>query len=95
MAAEQPKKLFRVLALDGGDAKGIYTLGVLKEIEGMLGCKVFRGFVRRGRGGWSLRQEKMVRELESQGRSAAWTWTDEGELLPKARRPAHQVRGQT
>ncbi|MEP8209906.1 hypothetical protein ABKS34_10880 [Klebsiella pneumoniae] len=27
----------RVLALDGGGAKGFYTLGVLKEIEAMLG----------------------------------------------------------
>lgn len=28
--------LFRILSLDGGGAKGFYTLGVLKEIEGML-----------------------------------------------------------
>ena len=27
---------FRVLSLDGGGGKGLYTLGVLKEIEGML-----------------------------------------------------------
>src|SRR4051794_31362860 len=27
----------RVLSLDGGGAKGFYTLGVLREIEGMLG----------------------------------------------------------
>lgn len=30
--------LLRVLTLDGGDAKGFYTLGVLKEIEAMVGC---------------------------------------------------------
>jgi patatin-like phospholipase/acyl hydrolase len=28
---------FRVLSLDGGGAKGFYTLGVLKEIEGLVG----------------------------------------------------------
>lgn len=28
---------YRVLSLDGGGAKGFYTLGVLKEIEAMLG----------------------------------------------------------
>jgi patatin-like phospholipase/acyl hydrolase len=34
----------RVLSLDGGGAKGFYTLGVLKEIEAMVGrplCEVF------------------------------------------------------
>ena len=30
----------RVLALDGGGAKGFYTLGVLKEIEGIIGCPI-------------------------------------------------------
>jgi uncharacterized protein len=44
MATEQPQKLFRVLALDGGGAKGFYTLGVLKEIEGMLGCQIHERF---------------------------------------------------
>ena len=29
--------LFRILSLDGGGAKGFYTLGVLREIEGMIG----------------------------------------------------------
>ena len=28
---------FRILSLDGGGAKGFYTLGVLREIEGMVG----------------------------------------------------------
>lgn len=28
---------FRILSLDGGGAKGFYTLGVLKEIEALLG----------------------------------------------------------
>ena len=27
----------RILSLDGGGAKGFYTLGVLKELEAMLG----------------------------------------------------------
>jgi patatin-like phospholipase/acyl hydrolase len=36
--------LFRILALDGGGAKGFYTLGVLKEIEGMLGCPLYKRF---------------------------------------------------
>lgn len=37
-------KLFRVLSLDGGGAKGFYTLGALKEIEGLAGrplCETF------------------------------------------------------
>jgi uncharacterized protein len=34
----------RVLALDGGGAKGFYTLGVLKEIEGMLRCPLHKRF---------------------------------------------------
>src|SRR5262245_49871937 len=36
--------LFRILALDGGGAKGFYTLGVLKEIEAMLGEPLHRRF---------------------------------------------------
>lgn len=32
------------LASTGGGAKGVYTLGVLKEIEGMLGCPLYRRF---------------------------------------------------
>lgn len=37
-------KTFRILSLDGGGAKGFYTLGVLKEIEGMLGCPLCNRF---------------------------------------------------
>jgi predicted acylesterase/phospholipase RssA len=36
--------LCRILALDGGGAKGFYTLGVLKEIEAMLGCPLHERF---------------------------------------------------
>lgn len=32
-----PPKCCRILALDGGGAKGFYTIGVLKEIEGLVG----------------------------------------------------------
>ncbi len=34
----------RILALDGGGAKGFYTLGVLKEIEAMVGCPLHQKF---------------------------------------------------
>lgn len=34
----------RVLSLDGGGAKGFYTLGVLKEIEAMCGCPLYQRF---------------------------------------------------
>ena len=36
--------LCQILSLDGGGAKGFYTLGVLKEIEGMLGCPLYKRF---------------------------------------------------
>src|SRR5580692_8241115 len=45
LTAEFPKDgLYRILSLDGGGAKGFYTLGVLKEIEGMLGCPLYKRF---------------------------------------------------
>jgi uncharacterized protein len=34
----------RILSLDGGGAKGFYTLGVLKEIEAMVGTKLAARF---------------------------------------------------
>jgi len=37
-------KVLRVLTLDGGGAKGFYTLGVLKEIEAMIGCPLHQKF---------------------------------------------------
>lgn len=36
--------VLRVLALDGGGAKGFYTLGVLKEIEAIAGCLLHQKF---------------------------------------------------
>lgn len=36
--------VYRILALDGGGAKGFYTLGVLKEIEAMAGCALHEKF---------------------------------------------------
>ncbi len=36
--------ILRVLALDGGGAKGFYTLGVLKEIEAMVGFPLHQKF---------------------------------------------------
>lgn len=38
------QKPFRILSLDGGGAKGFYSLGVLREIEGMLGKPLSAGF---------------------------------------------------
>jgi patatin-like phospholipase/acyl hydrolase len=34
----------RILSLDGGGAKGFYTLGVLREIEGLIGCRMYERF---------------------------------------------------
>lgn len=36
--------VLRVLTLDGGGAKGFYSLGVLKEIEAMVGCPLHQTF---------------------------------------------------
>jgi predicted acylesterase/phospholipase RssA len=38
------ENLCRVLCLDGGGAKGFYTLGALKEIEGLIGTKLCEKF---------------------------------------------------
>ena len=45
-AKEEPSRarVLRVLTLDGGGAKGFYTLGVLKEIEAMVGCPLHQKF---------------------------------------------------
>jgi predicted acylesterase/phospholipase RssA len=40
----EPDGICRVLALDGGGAKGFYTLGVLKEVEAMLDCPLSQRF---------------------------------------------------
>lgn len=40
----EPTKPFRILSLDGGGAKGFYTLGVLREIEALTGSKLFEVF---------------------------------------------------
>ena len=39
-----PPALLCILALDGGGAKGFYTLGVLKEIEAMVRCPLYQKF---------------------------------------------------
>src|SRR5579872_1299337 len=36
--------IFRVLSLDGGGAKGFYTLGALKEIEALVSCRLCQKF---------------------------------------------------
>lgn len=41
---DQPGLPFRILSLDGGGAKGFYTLGVLREIEAMIGCPLSERF---------------------------------------------------
>lgn len=40
----QAKIPYRILSLDGGGAKGFYTLGVLAEIEGLIGCRLCEKF---------------------------------------------------
>jgi patatin-like phospholipase/acyl hydrolase len=44
MTETEAPKVCRILSLDGGGAKGFYTLGVLREIEGMLGCRLHERF---------------------------------------------------
>lgn len=42
--ANKSNEPFRILSLDGGGAKGVYTLGVLREVEALAGkplCEVF------------------------------------------------------
>ncbi|HQK98764.1 MAG TPA: patatin-like phospholipase family protein, partial [Bacteroidia bacterium] len=38
------KKTINILSLDGGGSKGVYTLGVLSELEKASGCKIFEKF---------------------------------------------------
>ena len=35
---------YRILCLDGGGAKGFYTLGVLREVEAMIDCPIYQCF---------------------------------------------------
>jgi patatin-like phospholipase/acyl hydrolase len=45
LTREYPKdNLSRILSLDGGGAKGFYTLGVLQELEAMLQCPLYKRF---------------------------------------------------
>jgi predicted patatin/cPLA2 family phospholipase len=46
LTGEAPTKdrVFRILSLDGGGAKGFYTLGVLKEIEAKVNCLLYKRF---------------------------------------------------
>ena len=40
----QLSETFRILSLDGGGAKGFYTLGVLKEIEALVERPLYEHF---------------------------------------------------
>lgn len=42
--ASPDRALYRVLTLDGGGAKGFYTLGVLKEVEALIGVPLCERF---------------------------------------------------
>lgn len=44
MSPPTDKSLCRILSLDGGGAKGFYTLGALKEIEALVGCRLSETF---------------------------------------------------
>jgi predicted acylesterase/phospholipase RssA len=45
LTAEPAKDdLYRILCLDGGGAKGFYTLGVLREIEALINCPLHKRF---------------------------------------------------
>jgi predicted acylesterase/phospholipase RssA len=45
LAAEPAKDgLCRILSLDGGGAKGFYSLGVLREIEALIQCPLYKRF---------------------------------------------------
>jgi uncharacterized protein len=44
MAEFSADKPCRILSLDGGGAKGFYTLGVLREIEALIGCPLYQKF---------------------------------------------------
>lgn len=41
---EKKDGFYRILTLDGGGAKGFYTLGILKELEGMFNCPIYQCF---------------------------------------------------
>ena len=44
MAEFSAEKPCRILSLDGGGAKGFYSLGILREIEGLIGCRLYEKF---------------------------------------------------
>lgn len=41
---EDAQQSYRILSLDGGGAKGFYSLGILREIEGMVGKPLHEAF---------------------------------------------------
>ncbi len=41
---EDQKKQIKILCLDGGGSKGVYTLGVLSELEKQIGDKLYKHF---------------------------------------------------